>query len=247
MLSTESNQKTTQNPNHHPSSSIQSKSELNEQNQIESTESNPSSDLIPNSSSSSSNKSKTDQEKSNQINLAFERLIKSYDLQTQTNHSNPIPKEILLRTADQLKDPNRRFVRPLPLKHVVSVLYRSWFHDGTIPEGYQFEPYQSTTTSQEESSEEEDQEEKKGIKKMTTLTDSLTLSNSQLNQSTLNSSKPQSSSLIPLKSSIPFFSSSSSFSSRLSSSTNPSFFNDVQTQFTSLNQTKLTKVYLTRI
>lgn len=211
--------------------------ETDRQNWLQPKPSSTSSHQIPGTSSSTSVKVERDKEKAEKFNVAFERLVNSYDLQAKLNHSNDIPKQMLLRTADQLKDPDRRFVTPLPLKHAVAVLYRSWFHDGTIPEGYPFEACQSSSTEEDSDDEHED----KDPKKTPTSENLSTTITSQAQSSTSGTSEPQKQYLNTLDSSLSLSSSSSL------SSSEPSFFNVQSNQISSMNDIKLTKVYLSRV
>lgn len=74
----------------------------------------------------------------------LDRLIQDYDhhQQQQQSQENPTnPKAILgiIHFADRLTNNRKQpFLQPIPLSQAVSVLYRSWFHDGTIPDSIQF-------------------------------------------------------------------------------------------------------------
>ncbi|EGG00558.1 uncharacterized protein MELLADRAFT_111777 [Melampsora larici-populina 98AG31] len=188
------------------------------------------SDQIRGPSSSNSVIIERDQQVAEKFNVAFERIVNSYDVQAKLNHSNDIPKQILLRTADQLKDPDRRFITPLPLKHAVAVLYRSWFHDGTIPEGYPFGPCQSSS-SEEDIQDDNEDKDPKWTSTSEPLSTPLTSQVQVQPTSTSKTSETEPQYMNTLNSSL-------SFSS--------SFFN-VPKPIPSMNDVKLTKIYLTRV
>ncbi|KAI8447113.1 hypothetical protein BY996DRAFT_1084851 [Phakopsora pachyrhizi] len=62
--------------------------------------------------------------------------VETYDRQVVAGGHTGKSILVINRLAKMLKEPNKHYRQPIPLPLAISVLYRSWFHDGTIPDQY---------------------------------------------------------------------------------------------------------------
>jgi len=68
----------------------------------------------------------------------LDQMLAEYDESSRLGHRNPKPMLRVIDFADRLTNPALGHPAPIPLSQAVPILYRSWFHDGTIPESFQF-------------------------------------------------------------------------------------------------------------
>ncbi|KAA1109632.1 hypothetical protein PGTUg99_028475 [Puccinia graminis f. sp. tritici] len=80
----------------------------------------------------------------------IDKMLADYDQASRLGHSNPKPMLSVVDFAFRLTDEYVRHPAPIPLSQAVSVLYRSWFHDGTIPEFHLEKMKDADDTEQEQ-------------------------------------------------------------------------------------------------
>ncbi|KAG0151601.1 hypothetical protein CROQUDRAFT_651015 [Cronartium quercuum f. sp. fusiforme G11] len=178
---------------------------------------------------------KCEAERREKFMIAFERMTFFYDEQAKLGHENGSARQAIIQTAQQLKDQNRIYTVPVPLRHAVAIFYRSWFHDGTIPEGHPFLACQPSSTSESESDSTGDEGDPTRI---------YHCPSEQVFPTPLAGQSP--SSAPPHLRQFPNTISSSSSSLPSSSLKDCPFHMNLPQESTSREDIKLTKVYLTR-
>ncbi|WAQ84986.1 hypothetical protein PtA15_5A559 [Puccinia triticina] len=68
----------------------------------------------------------------------IDQMLADYDKASRLGHPNPKPMLSVIDFADRLTNQAQGHPGPIPLSQAVSMLYRSWFHDGTIPDSFPF-------------------------------------------------------------------------------------------------------------
>ncbi|KAH9443519.1 hypothetical protein MJO28_005707 [Puccinia striiformis f. sp. tritici] len=94
---------------------------------------------LPSSSSSTDpNNTINAQERTVKRLEKINQMLVDYDQSARLGHPTPKPMLNVINFADRLTNQAHGHPRRIPLSQAVSMLYRSWFHDGTIPDSFPF-------------------------------------------------------------------------------------------------------------